>query len=95
MPRGPSRPLTTQEVFAALTEAAVDGVLDNADGGVAPETLASASRLDCSTAAVRRPLIDLLAAGYVEGHHGRCPETGFPRQSFLPNTVLRSASDVH
>ena len=94
MPRGPSRSLTTHEVFAALTEAAVDGDFDEFGGGVAPETLASASYLDCSMAAVRRHLIDLLAAGYVEGRHGRCPETGFPRQSFLPSTVLRSASDV-
>ena len=94
MPRGSSRLLTTHEVFAALTEAAVDGALDDSGGGVAPETLASASRLDCSTAAVRRHLISLLAAGYVEGRHGRCPETGFPRQSFLPNTLLRPASDA-
>lgn len=69
--------------------------LDNSGGGVAPETLASSSRLDCSTDSVRRHLIDLLATGYVEGRYGRCPETGFPRQSFLPNTVVQPASDVY
>ena len=79
MARGSSQPLTTQVVFAALAEAAVDGALDDSGGGVAPETLASASCLDCSTASVRRHLIDLLATGYVEGRYGRCPETGFPR----------------
>ena len=94
MPRGPSRPIAAQEVFAALTEAAVDGAFDDFGGGVAPETLASTSRLDCSTASLRRHLVDLLATGYVEGRQGRCPETGFPRQSFLPNTVLQPASDV-
>ena len=95
MARGSSRPLTAQVVFAALAEAAVDGALDNSGGGVAPETLASASRLDCSTDSVRHHLIDLLATGYVEGRYGRCPETGFPRQSFLPNTVVQPASDVY
>lgn len=95
MVRGSSRPLTAHNVFAALAEATVDGALDDFGGGVAPETLASAPRLDCSTAFVRRHLIDLLAAGYVEGCYGKCPETGFPRQSFLPNTLLRSASDVY
>ena len=94
MSRGPSRPLTAQDVFAALTDAAVAGDLDASGGGVAPETLASPSYLDCSTALVRRRLIDLLATGHVEGRSGSCPETGFPRQSFLPRMVIRLASDV-
>ena len=95
MVRGSSQSLTAPVVFAALTEAVVDGALDNAGGGVAPETLASASRLNCSTDSVRRHLINLLATGYVEGRYGRCPETGFPRQSFLPNTVVQPASGVY
>lgn len=90
----PSEPLSVHEVFAALTEAAVDGALDDSGGGVAPETLASTPYLDCSTAAVRPRLVALLGTGHVEGRAGTCPETGFPRQSFLPSTVIRPASDA-
>ena len=79
MVRGSSQSLTAPVVFAALTEAVVDGALDNAGGGVAPETLASASRLNCSTGPIRRHLIGLLATGHAEGRHGRRPETSLDR----------------
>lgn len=91
---GPSRPLTAQEVFTALIDAAVAGDLDASGGGVAPETLASPSYLDCSTTLVRRRLIELLGAGYVDGCSGCCPETGLPRQSFLPKMRIQPASDI-
>lgn len=94
MARGPSRPLTAQDVFTALVDAAVAGDLDDSGGGVAPETLASPSYLDCSTTLVRRRMIELLATGHVEGHSGSCPETGLPRQSFLPRMIIRSAADI-
>ena len=84
--------VTAADVFAAIAEAAVDGALDRAGGGVAPETLASEAYLDCSVALVRRHCITLLATGYVEGHAGKNPETDLPRQSFLPSIALRPAS---